>query len=102
MTNTDRFDTVLLSRARLGIISVLIARKAATFMELKAILSMTQGNLTIQLRKLEEVGYVAMKKEFVKRKPRTTCRLTTKGRKAFLTHLDVLRAIADGADTFES
>ena len=47
----NRFDALLLSEARLGIISVLIARRTASFSDLKALLGLTQGNLGIHLRK---------------------------------------------------
>ncbi|MFQ5504557.1 MAG: winged helix-turn-helix domain-containing protein [Planctomycetota bacterium] len=90
------FDPMLLSQVRLGIISVLVSRRNATFTALKDLLNLTQGNLTIHLKKLEKAGYVAVKKDFVARKPRTMCRITAKGRKAFLAHLEQLQAIAEG------
>ena len=91
---------MLLSQVRLGIVSVLVSRASATFTDLKTLLELTQGNLTIHLQKLEEAGYVAIEKSFVDRKPRTTCKITSKGRKAFLTHLERLQAIADGQASF--
>ena len=100
MAKKRGFDQMLMSQARLGIISVLVSRKAATFTDLKTLLSLTQGNLTIHLQKLEEGGYVAVKKEFVKRKPRTTCSITARGRRAFNDHLHFLQAIADGEEKF--
>jgi DNA-binding MarR family transcriptional regulator len=89
-----RFDPVLLSQVRLGVVSVLVARKSATFPELKALLGVTQGNLTVHLRKLEDAEYVAIEKEFVDRKPRTTVTLTRAGRRAFLAHVEMLERIA--------
>jgi DNA-binding MarR family transcriptional regulator len=89
-----KFDPVLLSQARLGIVTVLVTRTEATFSDLKALLALTQGNLGIHLGKLEEAGYVAVTKEFVKRKPRTTVRITAAGRAAFLSHVDRLAAVA--------
>ncbi len=88
------FDPLLLSQVRLGIMSVLLSRPAASFSDLKALLKLTQGNLGIHLQKLEEGGYVSIKKEFVKRKPKTTCRITARGRKAFLRHVTQLEEIA--------
>ncbi|MBC8423465.1 transcriptional regulator [bacterium] len=88
------FDPVLLSQARLGIVTALVTRREATFSDLKALLGMTQGNLGIHLQKLEEAGYVAVKKEFVQRRPRTTARLTARGRRAFLAHVEALGRIA--------
>jgi DNA-binding MarR family transcriptional regulator len=93
------FDPILLSQARLGIVTVLVTRAEATFSDLKEILGLTQGNLGIHLGKLEEAGYVAVTKEFVKRKPRTTARITPEGRKAFLAHVDHLAAVARQVDT---
>jgi DNA-binding MarR family transcriptional regulator len=94
------FDSLLLSQVRLGIISVLVGRRDATFTDLKTLLSLTQGNLTIHLQKLDDAGYVAVKKEFVERKPRTTCKITAKGRKAFLQHLEKLQSMAEGEGDF--
>ena len=88
------FDPILLSQARLGIVTVLVTRPEATFSDLKEILGLTQGNLGIHLGKLEEVGYVEIRKEFVARKPRTTTRITEKGRASFLAHVDRLAAVA--------
>jgi DNA-binding MarR family transcriptional regulator len=88
------FDPVLLSQARLGIVTVLVTRKEATFSDLKDLLGLTQGNLGIHLNKLEEAGYVAVTKEFVKKKPRTTARITPRGKNAFLTHVDLLAQVA--------
>lgn len=88
------FDAVLLSQARLGIVTVLVTRPEATFSDLKALLGLTQGNLGIHLGRLEEAGYVAITKEFVKRKPRTTARITALGRNAFLAHVDRLAQVA--------
>jgi len=88
------FDPILLSQARLGIVTVLVTRPESTFSDLKEILGLTQGNLGIHLGKLEEAGYVAITKQFVKRKPRTTARITPEGREAFLAHVDRLAAVA--------
>ncbi|HZM00980.1 MAG TPA: transcriptional regulator [Planctomycetota bacterium] len=91
------FDAVLLSQARLGVVSVLVARPSVTFSDLKALLGLTQGNLGLHLRQLEEAGYVLVKKEFVARKPRTTYRLSARGRRAFLDHVTRLQSIAADA-----
>jgi DNA-binding MarR family transcriptional regulator len=88
------FDPVLLSRVRLGVISVLLTRGPSTFPELKTLLEVTQGNLTIHLGKLEDAGYVSVSKDFVDRKPRTTVALTPAGRSAFLRHVETLDRIA--------
>lgn len=92
----DRFDPLLLSQVRLGVISVLMSRKEATFSDLKSLLGLTQGNLGIHLKKLEEAEYIKIKKAFVRNKPRTSCRITALGRKAFLGHVEQLERIARG------
>ena len=92
------YDPVLLSQVRLGIVTVLITRKDATFSDLKSLLNLTQGNLGIHLQKLEEAGYVSTKKAFVKRKPRTTVRITPKGRDAFLRHVEQLEKVARASE----
>jgi len=93
------FDPLLLSQARLGIITVLMTRRDASFSDLKKLLGLTQGNLGIHLAKLEDAGYVEVKKEFVQKKPRTTARITKRGRKAFLEHVERLeRVVRDAED----
>jgi DNA-binding MarR family transcriptional regulator len=57
---------------------------------LKAILEVTQGNLSVQLRKLEDARYVAIEKGHLRRKPRTQVGMTPAGRKAFAVHLEEL------------
>jgi DNA-binding MarR family transcriptional regulator len=91
------FDAVLLSQARLGVVTVLLARGETSFSDLADLLSLTRGNLGIHLQKLEEAGYVALSKEFVDRKPRTTAALTAKGRMAVLEHVARLDRVAKGA-----
>ncbi len=97
MTKADSFDPLLLSQVRLAVVSVLVERGAATFPDLKELLGVTQGNLGLHLRKLEDGGYVAIEKEFVGRKPRTTVRLTPAGRRALREHVDHLARIAGRA-----
>lgn len=93
-------DPVLHQPERLAIVSVLAAAPSLTFTELRDMLEMTDGNLSVHLRKLEddgrglgEPGFVALDKQFVGRRPQTTCRLTPKGREAFTRYLDHLEAI---------
>ena len=92
----SRLNPVIHERARLGIVSALAAREAVTFAELKALLAMTDGNLSVHLRVLEEAGFVAIEKAFVGRKPQTTAVLTRKGRIAFEHYVQVLEEIVKG------
>ena len=84
---------MLHERGRLAIVSVLAAIDSIIFTELRDDLGMTDGNLSVHLQKLEEKGYVTISKQFVGRRPQTTCRLTKAGRQAFTKYLDHLQAI---------
>ena len=88
--NVDKIDDVIHGRLRLGIMVYLASAEAADFTELKNALEATQGNLSVQLRKLEEAGYVEIEKGFRERKPLTRVRLTEKGRAAFKSYLDAM------------
>lgn len=67
--------------------------ESATFSELKTVLKAAAGNISIQIRKLEDAGYIKVDKKFVGRMPQTTTRLTPKGRKAFSQYLEALTDI---------
>jgi DNA-binding MarR family transcriptional regulator len=85
-----RIDDVIHGRLRLGVMAYLANAEVADFNELKAALDVTQGNLSVQLRKLEEAGYIAIEKSFLGRKPRTRARITPSGREAFAAYLEAL------------
>jgi DNA-binding MarR family transcriptional regulator len=88
-------DRVIHERVRLGIISALAANDALTFNDLKRLLALTDGNLSVHARKLEEAGYVACSKGFEGRVPRTEYQLTSSGRQAlekYLKHMEALIA----------
>jgi DNA-binding MarR family transcriptional regulator len=88
--NIDDLDEVIHGRLRLAIMAYLASAEAADFNELKAELKMTQGNLSMHLRKLEDAGYVTAEKRFLNRKSNTRVRFTPKGRAAFSAYLDTL------------
>lgn len=81
------------SRARLGIMSVLMVEEQVDFSTLKETLRMTDGNLASHLRAMEEAAYLRVKKQFVGRKPNTRYSATPKGREAFKNHLDALERL---------
>ena len=85
-----RIDDVIHGRLRLGVMAYLANTEVADFNELKGVLEVTQGNLSVQLRKLEEAGYVTIEKSFLGRKPLTQIRITAAGRKAFAVYLEAL------------
>ena len=91
--NVAELDGIIHERSRLAIVSALAGGDARTHTELRDLLGLTDGNLSVHARKLEEAGYVACAKEFAGRTPRTTYRLTPAGRRAFdryLAHLEGL------------
>lgn len=87
------FDPVLHQRVRLGIVSALAAGGRLSFNDLKAVLDLTDGNLSVHARKLEEAGYVACHKFFDDRTPRTEYSLTDAGRAALERYLDQMEAL---------
>ena len=93
----SKLDRLLHEPARLSIASVLASRKDATFTELRELLSMTDGNLSVHLRALEDAGYVAVTKAFVDRRPRTTAKLSRKGRSALERHFNQLELLLRAA-----
>ena len=89
----DRLDALLQHRSRLGAMVLLSGADAISFSRLRTLLDETDGNLGAQLRKLEDAGYVSVKKEFVERKPVSWYALTPAGRKALKAHLAALEAL---------
>jgi DNA-binding transcriptional ArsR family regulator len=87
------FDEVLLSPARLAIVSALLAASEMDFVALRNLLSLTAGNLSVHGSRLESAGYIRIDKSFVGKMPRTTFRLTPTGRSALLRHVECLNQI---------
>lgn len=86
-------DGIIHERARLAIVTALASGDARSHTELRDLLRLSDGNLSVHARKLEDAGYVHCTKEFSGRTPRTTYRLTPAGRRAFeryLAHLEQL------------
>jgi DNA-binding MarR family transcriptional regulator len=92
-------DAVLHVPGRLHIASALMAVESLSFRELKDITKMTDGNLSVHMRTLEEADYVAVTKSFVDRRPRTQYAMTKKGRQAFAAYIDGLEQIVQSAKT---
>lgn len=88
-----KLDRVIHEKGRMAIMSLLAANAELSFIELRETLGMTDGNLSVHLRTLQESGYVALTKSFHERKPLTTCSLTAAGRKAFGEYIDLLEQI---------
>jgi DNA-binding MarR family transcriptional regulator len=91
-----KLDDVIHGRVRLGVMAYLAEAEVADFTELKNLLDVTQGNLSVHLRKLEEAGYVSIDKSFIDRKPLTRVRLTDGGRTAFAAYLEAIGKLVGG------
>jgi len=84
-------DPLLHSQLRLGVMSLLLSVESADFTWLKDKTNSTAGNLSVQLDKLSEAGYLSIEKSFRGKKPLTTCRITKKGIKAFEEYVNSLK-----------
>jgi DNA-binding transcriptional ArsR family regulator len=76
-------DPILHSQLRLAVISLLLSVKEAEFTFLKEKTDATAGNLSVQIQKLKEAGYIDVKKQFKDNYPQTICKITADGVKAF-------------------
>lgn len=93
-------DRIIHERVRLALVSALAVHESLTFNELKALLETSDGNVSVHARKLEDAGYIACKKRFDGRIPRTEYRLTAAGRRAleqYLAHMEALIKRVGGA-----
>jgi DNA-binding HxlR family transcriptional regulator len=86
-------DRLIHERLRLGIVSALAANESLTFNDLKNLMHITDGNLSVHARKLEDAGYITCNKYFDGRVPKTEYKLTASGRRAlegYLNHMETL------------
>jgi DNA-binding MarR family transcriptional regulator len=90
-------DRVFEHGVRLGIAVLLARYDEISFRRFKELLQQTDGSLGAQLRKLEDTGYVSVRKEFRDRRPVTWYALSAKGRKALRAHLDALQTLIRSA-----
>jgi DNA-binding MarR family transcriptional regulator len=84
-------DPLLHSQLRLAIMSLLMSVESAEFTFIREQTQSTAGNLSVQLDKLTEAGYIQIEKSFRGKKPLTTCRITKKGLKAFEDYVNTLK-----------
>lgn len=90
-----QLDRVIHEKGRLAIMSMLAASAQLSFTEIRDTLKMTDGNVTAHLRTLHEAGYVAVTKSMEGGRGLTSYALTTTGRKAFNSYLDLLEQIVE-------
>ena len=84
------------SKLRLMIVSGLI-KQPLSFTTLKQLTGATDGNLSVQISKLADAGYLVVRKEFSGKKPLTTCELTQLGRDSFREYVELLNSILAGS-----
>ncbi len=92
MKSFKDLDPVLHSQLRLAVMSLLISVKEAEFSYLKEKTEATAGNLSVQIQKLKEAGYIEVEKKFRDNYPLTICRVTKTGLKAFEAYVAALQA----------
>lgn len=84
-------DPLLHSQLRLAVMSILMNVDEADFVYLKEQTDSTAGNLSVQIDKLVAANYIEVEKTFAGKRPRTVCRVTDTGRKAFEEYVDTIR-----------
>ena len=85
-------DPILHSQLRLAVISLLISVKEAEFTFLKEKTNSTAGNLSVQINKLKDAGYIEVIKQFSNNYPQTICKITPKGVDAFEEYVKALQS----------
>jgi len=85
-------DPILHSQLRLAVMSILISVKEAEFTYLKEKTNATAGNLSVQINKLKEAGYIDVIKQFNNNYPQTVCRITEAGISAFENYVTALKS----------
>ncbi|MGM0579711.1 MAG: winged helix-turn-helix domain-containing protein [Bacteroidota bacterium] len=94
----EPLDPLLHSQLRLAVMSLLMNVEQADFNFIKEKTDATSGNLSVQVNKLKDAGYIKVDKAFKDNYPHTTCRITDKGIDAFETYLNALRSYIKPTD----
>jgi hypothetical protein len=92
MKKFNELDPLLHSQLRLAIVSILVSVMEAEFTFLKEKTGSTAGNLSVQLEKLTNEGYISIEKSFRNKRPLTTCRITPKGIRQFESYVRSIQA----------
>src|SRR5437588_4758603 len=94
----DGLDRVIHEKARLGVLTSLIAHpKGVVFGDLKKMCALTDGNLSRHLQVLEEAKLIEIQKGYDHNRPQTICRITAQGRQRYLDYLKVLEQVVRDA-----
>jgi DNA-binding transcriptional ArsR family regulator len=91
MTRFKELDPILHSQLRLAVISLLISSEVAEFTFIREQTGATAGNLSIQITKLKDAGYIEVEKKFRHNYPQTLCSITPLGRQKFSEYVEVLK-----------
>lgn len=94
----NELDPLLHSQLRLAIMSVLMSVEEADFNYLKEKTEATAGNLSVQVNKLKDAGYITVKKSFKNNYPNTTCKVTEQGINAFENYVNTLKQYLNPGD----
>lgn len=86
-----KLDPILHSELRLAVMSVLVNLEEADFVYLREATGATAGNLSVQIDKLANAGYISIEKGFKGKKPQTLCIITSEGLKAFEEYVEALK-----------
>lgn len=86
-----KLDPLLHSELRLAVMSLLVNLEEADFVYIREATGATAGNLSVQIDKLTSAGYISVEKSFMGKKPKTTCRITPAGLKAFEDYVEALK-----------
>ncbi|KQC11791.1 MAG: transcriptional regulator [Candidatus Cloacimonas sp. SDB] len=91
----QEIDDIIHARIRLAIMTILLVRGKTDFATLKKQTKTSDGNLSTHLRKLEDAGYISLKKSFVERKPITVYWVSAKGKKAYANYLATIEKLVN-------
>lgn len=91
MARFKELDPILHSQLRLAVMSLLVSTESAEFTYIQEQTGATAGNLSVQVTKLKESGYIEVTKKFSKNYPQTLCRITQLGREKFIEYVDSLK-----------
>lgn len=91
MARFKELDPVLHSQLRLAVISLLMSAESAEFTFIREQTGSTAGNLSVQITRLKEAGYIEVSKKFSNNYPQTLCRITKLGRERFIEYVADLK-----------
>lgn len=96
MVKYKNLDPILHSQLRLAVVSILMNLDSAEFTFIKEQTDATAGNLSVQISKLKDAGYIKVEKKFKGNYPQTRCSITPLGRERFEAYVDNLKNYIDG------